>query len=183
METVKGKAWKFGHDLDRDSAIFPFKYVLEAGRGVPLEHLARHVLESVNPEFGGNVRKGDFLVVGRNFGHGKTHKEGIACLKVLGIAAIIADSFLKTLVKNSVYLGLPLLTGDGVYDMIDQDDDLEVNFETGLITNVRKSTTFKANLVIPPNHPLYRIVEAGGQIDYVRKRVMDIQKSPVTTIE
>ena len=179
METVKGRAWKFGHDLDRDSAIFPFKYVLEAGRGVPLEHLARHVLESVNPEFGTKVRKGDFLVVGRNFGHGKTHKEGIACLKLLGIGAIMADSFLKTLEKNGVYLGLPLLTGEGLYDMIDQDDDLEVNLRTGLITNVRKGTTFKANLVIPPGHPLYRIVEAGGQIDYVRKRLTDIRKSRI----
>jgi 3-isopropylmalate/(R)-2-methylmalate dehydratase small subunit len=177
MELARGKAWKVGHDLERDSAIFPFRYVLEAGRGVPLEQLARHVLEPVSPDFGTKVKKGDFLVVGRNFGHGKTHKEGIACLKILGIAAVIADSFLKTLVKNSVYLGLPLLTGDGLYDMIHQDDELEVSLDSALIKNLSTGDVLKAELVIPPDHPLYRIVEAGGQIEYVRKRLISLQSS------
>ncbi len=176
MEPIKGKAWKFGHDLDRDASIFPFKYVLQAGKGISLKELAVHVLEPINPEFGANVREGDFLVVGRNFGHGKTHKEGIACLKLLGIAAIIADSFLKTLVKNSVYFGLPLLTGDGLYDAIHQDDQLEVSLDSGLIKNMSTVDALKSELVIPPDHPLYRIVEAGGQIEYVRKRLISLQQ-------
>jgi 3-isopropylmalate/(R)-2-methylmalate dehydratase small subunit len=179
METVKGKAWKFGHDLDRDAAIFPFQYVLETGRGIPLEKLASHVLESVNPEFGVKVQKGDFMVVGRNFGYGKAHKEGIAGLKILGVSAIIADAFLKPLVKNSVYLGLPLLTGNGVYDRIDQDDQLEVDFSAGLIRNLSKGTEIKAELVTPPDHPLYRIVEAGGQIEYVKKRLRSLEGAGV----
>ncbi len=168
---ARGKAWKFGHDLERDSAIFPFKYVLEAGRGVPLEKLAPHVLEAVNPEFGLKVQRGDFLVVGRNFGYGKSHKEGIGCLKILGVAAIIADSFLKNLVKNGVYFGLPLLTGDGIYDVIDHGDELDVDLLTGSINDVSKGRIIKATPVISPDHPLYRIVEAGGQIEYVKKRV------------
>jgi 3-isopropylmalate/(R)-2-methylmalate dehydratase small subunit len=177
MELIKGKAWKFGHDLDRDSDIFPFKYVLETGWGTPMSQLARHVLEPVNPDFGVKVQRGDFLVVGRNFGHGKAHKEGIGCLKELGIAAIIAESFLKTLVKNSVYFGLPLLTGEGIYDMIRQDDELEADFDNRLVRNISTGQTLQASLVIPVTHPLYRIVEAGGQIEYVRKRVEELKKA------
>ena len=125
-ELLKGRAWKFGHDLDRDAHIFPFQYVLESN-GVPLERLAHHVMEPVNPAFGVKVRKGDFLVVGRNFGHGKGHPEGIACLKMLGIAAVIADSFINLFVKDAVYFGLPMLDGEGIYDRINQDDELEVD--------------------------------------------------------
>ncbi len=177
MELVRGKAWKFGHDLDRDSAIFPFKYVLDAGRGVPLQELAKHVLESVNPEFGINVRKGDFVVVGRNFGHGKAHKEGVGCLKILGIAAIIADSFLKPLVKNSVYFGLPLITGEKLYDMIGDGDELEVDFASGSIRNLSTGKILHGERVISPEHPLHRIVEAGGQIEYVKKRLQTLRET------
>lgn len=111
---AKGKAWKFGHDLEKDSHIFPFQYSKQASSGVPLEKLLDHLMEPLNPEFGKKVKKGDFLVAGRNFGHGKTHPHGARGLKMVGISAVIADSINRSFVKDALYFGLPMLTKEDI---------------------------------------------------------------------
>ena len=177
MEKVaKGKAWKFGDGLDVDYQIFPFQYVLQNMGGVPVEKLVHHVMEVVNPEFATKVKKGDFVVAGRDFGHGKPHRQGAECLKILGVSAVIADSIAPLFFKGMLYYGLPGLTGNGISSKIRQDDELEVNLETGEIRNLSTGVTFKAIPVVPPEHPLFPILEAGGQIAYIKKKVAALQK-------
>lgn len=177
MEKVaKGKAWKFGHEISNDTDIFPFRYVLEVSGGAPLEKFVSHVMESANPEFGKRVRKGDFIVAGRNFGHGKAHREGVECFKILGVAAVIADSVSAGFFKNSVYFALPALTGEGVSEKVKQGDELQVDMWTGEIKNLTTGETFRANPVVPEGHPLFPIMEAGGQIEYVKKKVASVKK-------
>jgi 3-isopropylmalate/(R)-2-methylmalate dehydratase small subunit len=174
---IKGKAWKFGDNVDRDSGLFPFQYVLESLGGVPLEKLARHVLESMNPEFGVKVEKGDFLVAGKNFGHGKAHKEGIRCLISLGVGGLIADSINKSFIRDALYFGLPMLIGEGISAQIDQGDELAVNMETGEIKNLSAGQTLKAAPAIPRGHPLFPIMQAGGQVEYVKKKVAGLKNA------
>jgi len=175
-KVTKGKAWKFGDSLDVDYQIFPFRYVLENMNGVPVEKLVHHVMEVVNPEFATKVKKGDFVVAGRDFGHGKPHREGAECFKILGVSAVIADSIAPLFFKGMLYYGLPALTGDGISSKIKQDDELEVNLETGEIRNLSTGETLKATPVVPPQHALFPILEAGGQIAYIRKKVAALKK-------
>jgi 3-isopropylmalate/(R)-2-methylmalate dehydratase small subunit len=174
---VKGKAWKFGDNVDRDSDLFPFQYVLESLGGVPLEKLVGHVLESLNPEFGVKVEKDDLLVAGKNFGHGKAHKEGIRCLKSLGVGGLIAESINKSFIRDALYFGLPMLTGEGILAQIHQGDELVVNMETGEVTNLSTGQTLMAAPVIPDGHPLFPIMEAGGQVEYVKKKVASLKNA------
>ena len=178
MERVlKGRAWKFGHDLVGDQHIFQNKYVVEQMSGVPIDKLAHHVLEVVNPEFGTKVKKGDFVVAGRNFGFGKGHRQGAECLKRLGVAAIIADSVGPRFFRYSVYFALPILIGEGLSEKIKQDDELEVNVATGEIKNLSTGEVLKASPVVPEGHPLFPIIEAGGQVAYIKGKVAALKEA------
>jgi 3-isopropylmalate/(R)-2-methylmalate dehydratase small subunit len=172
MEEIKrGRAWKFGHDAQGDRDVFQFKYLSEEGvKGMTLE-LARHAMESVNPEFGTGIERNDFVVAGRNFGSGPSHRQGIQALKMLGVGAIIADSITKYYFKACVYYALPMLIGDGVSDKIKQGDNLEVRIDIGKIKNLTTNETFVATSAVPHGHRLFPIMEAGGQIPYLKKRV------------
>jgi 3-isopropylmalate dehydratase small subunit len=176
MRVAKGKAWKFGHDLDRDRDIFPFRYIQQLNSGVPMEKLLCHVMETVNPEFGAGVRKGDFIVAGRNFGRGQDHREGLQCLKLLGISAIIAESIAASVFKHGVYLGLPIFLRESVTEKIKMGDDLEVNLDTGEVKNISSGETFRAEPTVPPGHPLFPVMKAGGQIGYVKTKVANSKK-------
>jgi 3-isopropylmalate/(R)-2-methylmalate dehydratase small subunit len=168
---LRGKTWKFGNDLTVDKDIFPFRFVLQLSNGVPLEELAVHLMEPVDPNFGKNVKEGDFLVAGTNFGLGKAHSEGVEAMKILGLSALIADSVAPGFFRSAVYNALPILTGEGLSGKIGQGDDLEVNPDTGRIRNLTTGEFFDAKPAVPPDHPLYPIMKAGGQIEYIRQRV------------
>ena len=174
---AKGKAWKFGDNLDVDYQIFPFQYVLQNMGGVSLDKLVHHVMEVVNPEFATNIKKGDFVVAGRNFGHGKPHQQGAECFKLLGASAVIADSIAPLFFKGMLYYGLPALVGEGISAKIRQGDELEVNLETGEIRNLSTGETLKVTPVVTPQHPLFPVMEAGGQIAYIKKKVEALQKA------
>jgi 3-isopropylmalate/(R)-2-methylmalate dehydratase small subunit len=173
---VKGKTWKFGDDFDVDYQIFPFRYVLQNMGGIPVEKLVHHVMEVVDPEFSTNVKRGDFVVAGRNFGHGKPHRQGAECLKILGVSAVIADSIAPIFFKGMLYHGLAGLIGDGISSRIRQGNELEVNLETGDVRNLSTGETFKATPIVPPEHALFPILEAGGQIAYIKKKLAVLQK-------
>ncbi len=173
---IKGKAWKFGHDIGGDADVLPFRYFLEQIGGVPIEKFAFHAMEGLNPEFGKEVKKGDFVVAGRNFGCGKCHL-GVQALKALGVGAVIADSVAKGFLRGSINDALPILISEGVSEKIKQDDKLEVNMQTGEIKNLSTKETFRAEHGIPEGHPLYPIVEAGGRVEYIKKMVAQLKKA------
>jgi 3-isopropylmalate/(R)-2-methylmalate dehydratase small subunit len=166
-----GKAWKFGNDLTIDVDVFPFRYTLELSNGVPLANVAKHLMEPVDPEFGKQVREGDFLVAGRNFGLGKAHSVCIEAMKALGLSAVIADSVAPGFFKAAIFYALPILTGDGVSGRIKHGDNLEVNVETGEIKSCFTGESFYAKPAVPPGHALYPILEAGGQMEYIKRKV------------
>ena len=169
---ARGKAWKFGDDLTVDKDILPFHYLRELAGRVPLEDLACHLMEPLRPEFGKKARKGDFLVAGKNFGLGKAHSIAVEAMKILGLSAIIADSVASGFFPKAIYYALPMLTGERVSEKIRQGDELEVNLETGEIRNLSSGEVLHADPAVPPGHPLFPIMKAGGQIEYIRQKVL-----------
>ncbi|MDH5466816.1 MAG: 3-isopropylmalate dehydratase, partial [Candidatus Aminicenantes bacterium] len=101
----RGKAWKYGDDINTD-VIFPGKYtysVLEPGE------MARHALEDLDPGFAQSVKQGDVIVAGRNFGCGSSREQAATCLKAAGVQAVIAKSFARIFFRNAINQGLPVL--------------------------------------------------------------------------
>jgi len=174
-DMIKGKAWKFGDNVDGDSDFFPFKYFMQQQSGVPTSELAEHVLENLNPDFGKKAQKGDFIVAGKNFGCGKAHS-GYKELIFLGIGGVIADSVAGGFIKGCVNEAIPVLVSDGIMGKISQDDKLEVDFKAAIIKNLTTNETIQAEPAIKPNHPLYDIFEAGGYVAYLKKKVEESKK-------
>ncbi|RLG25469.1 3-isopropylmalate dehydratase [Methanosarcinales archaeon] len=159
-----GNVWKFGDDVDTD-AVIPGRYLVINDP----EGLAEHVFEGVRPEFARNVKVGDIIVAGSNFGCGSSREHAPLALKGAGIRCIVGGSFARIFFRNAINIGLPLLECAD-YDRIDEGDEIEVDLSTGIITNETKNEQYQAT---PLPDFLQRIVECGGLIEYARELVQD----------
>jgi 3-isopropylmalate/(R)-2-methylmalate dehydratase small subunit len=125
---VTGRAFVFGDDIDTD-ALAPGRYM----KG-PIEELAQHCLEAIAPGFAKDVRRGDVVVAGRNFGMGSSREQAAQALKVLGVAAVVARSFGGIFYRNALNLGLPVVVC-AESDKIKPGDRLRIDLARGTITN------------------------------------------------
>jgi len=162
--SMKGRAWKFGDDLDTD-AIIPGRYLIF---NTP-EELAKYTFEGVRPEFAKGVHENDIVVGGSNFGCGSSREHAPLALKGSKVACVIAKSFARIFFRNSINIGVPVLECPDT-DRINDGDELEVNIETGIIENKTKHETYKA---IPLPDFVREIVDKGGLINYARKMVSE----------
>ncbi len=160
---IPGNVWKFGDDIDTD-AIIPGKYLTI---NKP-DELAKHAFEGVRPEFSRGVKEEDIIVAGFNFGCGSSREHAPLALKGAKVKCIIAKSFARIFFRNSINIGLPLLECTDT-DKIEEDDCIEVDFTSGVITNITKSETYMAT---PLPDFVRGIVEAGGLIEYAKKIVV-----------
>ncbi len=154
--------WRFGNDIDTD-AIIPGKYLI-INRP---DELARHAFEGVRPEFARGVKEGDIIVAGFNFGCGSSREHAPLALKGAKVRCIIAKSFARIFFRNAINIGLPLLECTDT-DKIEEGDYIEVDFESGIITNVTKSQEYQA---IPLPDFVRSIVDAGGLIGFAKELV------------
>ena len=153
------RAWVFGDSVDTD-VITPGRYMK-----LPVEEIAQHCLEAVSPGFSTQVKPGDAVVAGRNFGCGSSREQAPAALKQLGVAAVIAESFAGIFFRNSLNLGLPALVCKDAKQIRDG-DRLEVDFQNSIIRNSDgKTFAFEP---IPPH--LLEMVRDGGLIPHLEKR-------------
>ena len=150
---MKGRVWKFGDNIDTD-AITPGKYM-----SAPEPELRKHVLEVINPEFAREVKPGDFIVAGNNFGCGSSRESAPAALKTLGIAAIVAESFARIFFRNAIAIGLPALTCPGVSSLFADGDELELEMAAAKITNVTRRETVYAQ---PLPEQMIEVLSKGG---------------------
>lgn len=158
---IKGKAWKFGDNVDTD-AIIPGKYLVINQS----KELAKHAFENVRPEFATRVKKGDIIVAGENFGSGSSREHAPLALKE-NVSIIIAKSFARIFFRNAINIGLPVLESDTTE--IDEGDTLEVDLTKGIIFDKTKNKTFEVSEL-----PIFvrRIIESGGLVNYVREHVL-----------
>ncbi len=162
-ETFKGRAFKFGDDVNTDE-IIPARYLNTSD---PKE-LAKHVMEDADPEFPKKVKEGDVIVAGKNFGCGSSREHAPIAIKAAGVSAVIAKSFARIFYRNAINIGLPIFESPEAVEGIEEGDIVEVNPETGIIKNLTKGREFKAN---PIPRDIRQIMEAGGLMEYAKKKL------------
>jgi 3-isopropylmalate/(R)-2-methylmalate dehydratase small subunit len=155
----EGNCWKFGHNIPTD-LITP-THIMWKGVG----EMAKHVLETANPDFPVNVKPGDILVAGRNFGCSSGRALAAKALKATGIGAILAELFSRTFYRNGHEIGLPLLEAAGVHDLVETGHRIRVDIELGTVENL---TTGKSLQGSPPPEFLLEMVQSGGLIPLLK---------------
>ncbi|TGE38785.1 3-isopropylmalate dehydratase small subunit [Desulfosporosinus fructosivorans] len=157
-----GKVWKFGHDIDTD-IILPARYL---NKSTP-EHLAAHCMEDAGTSFAQDVKTGDVMVGGKNFGCGSSREHAPIAIKVCGIQVVIAESFARIFYRNAINIGLPIMECPEAAAGISQGDEVEVDVATGIIENRTTNMKYQANSFPPFMQDLIR---AGGLIPYIEGR-------------
>ncbi len=168
---MTGRAWKLGDGIDTD-VLAPGQY-MKSGIG----ELARHCLEAIEPRFAAEVRAGDVLVAGRNFGIGSSREQAPEALKTLGVAAVVAQSFGGIFHRNALNLGLVAVVCADT-DRIAAGDAIEVDAERGVIVLPERGERIACE-AIPPF--LLEMVKAGGLLPHLRTRLARERASAAPT--
>ncbi|RLI07751.1 3-isopropylmalate dehydratase [Candidatus Bathyarchaeota archaeon] len=160
---LRGKAWKFGDDMNTD-LIIPGKY-LEL---TDPEEMARHAMEGVDPGFSERVKPGDIVVGGRNFGCGSSREHAPLALKHVGVGAVVAESFARIFYRNAVNIGLPALECPDITDAVEEGDTIEIDLTGGVIRNTRTGSQLRFT---PLPDFLVEVLNEGGLAAYLRKHM------------
>jgi len=159
---MKGKAWKFGNNIDTD-LIIPARYLNSHNP----QELAKHAMEDADATWAGKVQKGDFIVAGENFGCGSSREHAPIAIKAAGVSAVIAKSFARIFYRNAINIGLPILESPDAAEAIKEDDEIKVNLVTGEIDNSTSGMSYSAQ---PFPGFMQQIIDAGGLINYIKNR-------------
>ncbi len=160
---IKGRVWKFGDDVNTD-VIFAGKYTYTV---TERDQMAQYAFEDVRPEFAKEVKPGDIIVAGKNFGCGSSREQAVIALVKAGVAAIIAPSFARIYYRNAINEGLPLLENREAPANINDGDVISIDLEKGAITaGDGKSFSFP-----PLPKSVVEIMEDGGLIPHIRKKL------------
>jgi 3-isopropylmalate/(R)-2-methylmalate dehydratase small subunit len=158
---ISGRVWKYGDDVNTD-VIFPGKYTYSIS---DRKEMAEHALEDLDPEFVKNVRPGDIIVAGKNWGCGSSREQAVICLKEAGVGAIVARSFARIYFRNCINEGLPIVTCDAV-DAVETGAEITIDFGAGRVTAPGGEYTF------PPLAPsVMEILDAGGLVPHVKHKL------------
>ena len=151
---TKGKVFKDPDNVDTD-VIIPARYL----NTPDAKELALHCMEDIDTEFVKQVKPGDIMVAGFNFGCGSSREHAPLVIKTCQTGCVIAKSFARIFYRNAINIGLPILECPEAVDGISQNDEVEVDFDTGVITNITTGSTFKAQ-PFPPF--IQNIIKKGG---------------------
>ena len=154
-----GKVFKYGDNVDTD-VIIPARYLNSSD---PAE-LATHCMEDIDKDFVKNVKKGDIIVANKNFGCGSSREHAPIAIKASGISCVIAETFARIFYRNSINIGLPIIECPEAAKSIEANDELEVDFESGLITNKTKGIQYQGQAF--PEF-MQKIIKAEGLINYI----------------
>ncbi len=159
---ARGKAFKYGANVDTD-VIIPARYL---NTSVP-EELAKHCMEDIDPDFVSRVSPGDVIVAGSNFGCGSSREHAPVAIKASGISCVIAPSFARIFYRNAINMGLPILESVDASQAVEQGDELDIDFDSGLIRNLTKDEQYQAN---PFPDFIKAIMEADGLVGYIASK-------------
>lgn len=160
---VKGVSWVYKDDVDTD-VIIPARYLNTSD---PKE-LAAHCMEDIDKTFAQNVKSGDIILAGENFGCGSSREHAPIAIKESGVSVVIAKTFARIFFRNAINIGLPILENDKIADESSKGDEIEVNFESGIVKNLTTGKEYKC-----PAYPaeIQNLIEKGGLINYTKDKL------------
>ena len=155
MKAAKGHVFKYGDNVDTD-VIIPARYLNSSD---PKE-LALHCMEDIDKDFVKNVKAGDIMVANKNFGCGSSREHAPIAIKAAGVSCVIAETFARIFYRNSINIGLPIIECPQAAKEIEAGDEVEVNFDTGVITDVTKGTSYQGQ----------EIIDCEGLVNYINQK-------------
>ena len=157
---AKGKVHKFGDNIDTD-VIIPARYLNRSDEA----WLASHCMEDIDASFASNVQKGDIMVAKANFGCGSSREHAPIAIKASGVSCVIASTFARIFFRNAINIGLPILECDEAANEIEAGDEVEIDFDSGIITDLTTSKTYQAQ-PFPPF--IQNIIKNGGLMNSIK---------------
>lgn len=158
---TKGFVHKYGDNVDTD-VIIPARYLNTADA----KELASHCMEDIDKDFVKNVQPNDIIVANYNFGCGSSREHAPLAIKTAGISCVIAKTFARIFYRNSINIGLAILECEEAADKIEGGDEVAVDFDTGIITNLTKNETYHAE---PFPDFIKEIIHANGLLNSLKK--------------
>ena len=158
---AQGTVHKYGDNVDTD-VIIPARYLNTSSH----KELAAHCMEDIDLDFTKRVKEGDIMVAEKNFGCGSSREHAPIAIKASGISCVIASTFARIFYRNAINIGLPILECDEAAREIKAGDEVAIDFDTGVITDITTGKTFQAE-PFPPF--IQQIISDGGLISHVTK--------------
>ena len=159
---VQGTVHKYGDHVDTD-VIIPARYLNTPDH----KELAAHCMEDIDKDFIKRVKKGDIIVAEKNFGCGSSREHAPIAIKAAGVSCVIAETFARIFYRNAINIGLPIIECPEAAGGIEAGDEVEVDFDSGVITNVTKGTSFQGQAF--PEF-MQRIISSEGLINYINSQ-------------
>ena len=157
---AQGTIHKYADNVDTD-VIIPARYLNTPNA----KELATHCMEDIDPDFVKNVKEGDIMVAGWNFGCGSSREHAPLAIKTSGVSCVIAKTFARIFYRNAINIGLAILECEAAADAIQAGDEVAVDFDTGVITNVTKGESYQAQ-PFPPF--IQNIIQKGGLMKAIK---------------
>ena len=157
---VQGRVHKYGDDVNTD-VIIPARYL----NIHDMDELSLHCMEDIDPEFVEKANPGDIIVARDNFGCGSSREHAPVVIKQRGISCVIATTFARIFYRNAINIGLPIMECPEASERIEDGDEVAIDFESGVITNVTKGETYQA---APFPAFIQEIIDAGGLLNSLK---------------
>lgn len=157
---ANGKTWKYGDNVDTD-VIIPARYL----NTPDAKELSAHCMEDIDTSFAAKVQKGEIMIAGKNFGCGSSREHAPLAIKTCGIACVIAASFARIFYRNALNIALPILECPEASEAISAGDEVEVDFDTGIIVDKTSGRSFQAE-PFPPF--MQDLIKAGGLASFMK---------------
>ena len=156
---ANGYVHKYGDNVDTD-VIIPARYLNTADH----KELASHCMEDIDKDFTKKVEKGDIMVAKKNFGCGSSREHAPLVIKCAGVSCVIAETFARIFYRNAINIGLPIIECAEAANAIEAGDEVEIDFDSGMIHNITKNESYKGQ-AFPPF--MQKIISAGGLVNYI----------------
>lgn len=159
MKAARGTVFRYGDNVDTD-VIIPARYL----NTTDAKELAKHCMEDIDKDFADKVKEGDIIVADKNFGCGSSREHAPLAIKTSGVSCVIAKSFARIFYRNSINIGLAIIECEEAADAIKAGDTVNVDFDTGVITDETTGQSFKGQ-AFPPF--MQKIIDSEGLINYI----------------
>lgn len=161
--TLKGRAWLYKDNVDTD-VILPARYLNTSD----VNELVKYCMEDIDKTFAKEVKKGDIMVAGDNFGCGSSREHAPIAIKASGISVIIAKTFARIFYRNAINIGLPILEHPTLPDECSKNDEIEVDLANGIVKNL---TTGKEYTCSKFPTGIQDLINQGGLINYTKTKL------------